>query len=227
MYRSILSIWVVMILSIAAYSQDSSSNKKNSLVAGAWAMQFQIDGFINLRYFQGTTISIKKHMTNKSAVRLGIGISLNISAEDYQMIKYQEDNEFNYQSRDYYSNRLNINSQYLYYLIGETDVNLFLGVGPQLNYSWDQNEYDRDTLWQSDKYHSIGFGVIGIAGVEWFAKKSISFHAEYSTSVEYRWSESIGKQISINPSRTRDTKSKNNYFTFYPNSVRFGMSVYF
>lgn len=226
MARSIISIIIILLFPVSLFGQEDMS-ENSSLKEGVWAMQFQIEGFFNLKAFQGTTISVKKHITDKSALRFGIGLSLNISTEDYNTTLYQNDYASDYQSRDIHENRLNVSSQYLYYLLGETGVNLFFGVGPLLDYSWYKSEYNRDTLMESRKSNSTGFGVIGIVGVEWFAVRSISFHAEYSTSANYNWYESTNLRESFNPSKTDESKSKRKYFNLSPQPVRFGISLYF
>ena len=55
-----------------ARSQESAEKEfENSLVKGAWALQFQVGSNFTLRSFQGDTFSIKKHTSDGKAWRGG------------------------------------------------------------------------------------------------------------------------------------------------------------
>jgi hypothetical protein len=211
-----------MILSIAAYAQDSSSYKKNSLVAGAWAMQFQISSNFQVASFQGTAISIKHHSTKSSAFRLGVDFGSINSSEDYTSKALSNDSITDEGLRDYDRYILNIRSQYIYYPSPNADINLFFGIGPQIIYSWrNTNESSTKVMANSLKENSVGIGISGTAGVECFATKSISFHSEYNLLFSYniyqyqRWT---SRELS-------ETTRK--YYEWTSMGVRFGVSAYF
>lgn len=59
---------------------------KNSLLKGAWALQFQINNNFSVSSFQGSTLSAKRHFSNKKAMRFGVSLSGSISEQDQSSI---------------------------------------------------------------------------------------------------------------------------------------------
>lgn len=214
MVRVISVAAIVLFLSSSSYSQEEQT--KNSLIKGKWALQFQIDGLINVRGFQGGLLSVKKHITDESAIRIGFGISTTISSQNSSTKYFRNDSTYDSPGYEYHEYRLNLVSQYVYYTSPMSKVNFFLGAGPQFNYSW--SRHGSGTI---SKSNSVGAGVSGVVGVEWFASKEISFLAEYSSSGTYTWSESSQSN------GFEENKNITKYFYLNPMSVRFGLSAYF
>ncbi len=228
MSRLVVTILLTLFLFSTLIAQNDTTFKKNSLIEGAWAMQFQIYGLVYLYPFQGTTISVKKHLTDRSAVRAGVGITFDISDESYNKDQLYYYNYFKYTSYEQHSYSLTVRGQYLFYLFGSTDVNLFVGSGPEISYSWGKNEYDGDTASYVSRNISTGLGISGVIGVEWFATSSISFHAEYSTIAKYTRTDYKRELKYVNTALKSEINSSNgDYFKFNPNSVMFGVSLYF
>ena len=61
-------------------AQDASLAPLRKLQKGDRALQFGVQGLINLRSFQGSTVSYKKHLSSKTAFRLGVDFRMNNSA---------------------------------------------------------------------------------------------------------------------------------------------------
>ncbi|MBI5020178.1 MAG: hypothetical protein HZB59_01955 [Ignavibacteriales bacterium] len=213
-------ITAIIILSSQIFAQEDTTARKHSLYKGMWALQFQIDGLINnirLSDFQGTGISIKKHLTNESAIRLGLSIGTSISTSDED--NYLSDTTLPTKTADDHWYSLNIRTQYLHYLTEYSDVKVYLGVGPQINYQWSKREYSSNVSWT--KYYSVAFGMSGAVGAEIFITRWISGHVETGASIEYKWEENKSTVYG----GIRETKRK--YFIFSPSSVKLGISLYF
>ena len=74
--KSILTVLLIVYFIFSnAYPQDST---QNSLKQSKFALQFQIGSNFNLQSFQGTTLSCKYHIFDKSALRAGISLSSNV-----------------------------------------------------------------------------------------------------------------------------------------------------
>jgi opacity protein-like surface antigen len=71
-------------------------------------------------------------------------------------------------------------------------------------------------------------GALGVAGVEWFATKGVSFHAEYRSSLRYGKTkqESLTDRPS-DPSYYRKDESTTSSWDFQGVAVTFGVSLYF
>ena len=220
MTRLTSGIIAIIILSSQLFAQEDTTARKHSLFKGAWALQFQVDGLINnirLSDFQGTGISIKKHITNESAIRLGLSIGTTIATADEDT--YSSDTTYQTRTTDDHRYNLTIRTQYLNYITSSSDVKVYLGIGPQINYQWSKRENDWSNNWA--KYYSIALGLSGAVGAEIFISNYISVHAESGTSVEYRWE----KEKYTVSTGIREIKKK--YFIFSPSSVKLGISLYF
>ena len=83
------SFALVFILSCPTYAQGQTDQAKNSLVAGAKALQFEIDSDFDITSFQGSVISYKVHSSSGSATR--IGLSLSLTGDDLSEFGLQAD----------------------------------------------------------------------------------------------------------------------------------------
>ena len=225
--------------------EHQSTLPKNSLEKGAWALQFQIGNSFTLRAFQGATISAKRHYSENSAIRLGTSISLAASDGDYTGTTTQADtilgSNSGAASDDYQS--IQVTAQYLYYPNPQALVNVFFGAGPLIQYSRSHGNGNR--LWSSSGGYetadsgtsdakSWAIGANAVAGVEWFATKSLSFHAEYGLSIQYistKRTNSGTTKIDSPPAapyyRGFNDESFRKGWQFDGTAVRFGLSVYF
>lgn len=217
---AIITIAIIILFS-QTFAQEDTTSRKNSLYPGAWALQFQVSGLINNIYisdFQGAGISIKKHLTCQSALRLGFSLGTNISTynDDY----FTNDSVYPTQSRDENTFNLSIRTQYLNYLTNASRLNIYIGFGPQITYVWSKRENDYLGI-NSTKSNSIAFGLNGVAGAELFLSNYISVHAEYGSTLEYSW----WKYTHIANDNVHETTKKS--FIINPSSVKLGLSLYF
>jgi hypothetical protein len=229
-------MWFLVVPNARA-QQVSSENEehRNSLQEDAWALQFQVGDNFSLKAFQGLAISAKKHWSNTSALRVGIGLSISVGDADNVARTLPADTMRQSQDQSSNGQSVDITAQYLLYPNPDASVNVFFGAGPLFRYSRSKLESDLTTisgattinLRSIGEEHVWAIGASGVVGVEWFAARSISFLGEYAISLEY----SSAKQTRTESSTQRVDRTESEYrtkiFRVYPLSVKFGLSVYF
>lgn len=232
---------LLIFLSFQLSAQTEEKEDQNSLKQGAWALQFQIDSNFSLKSFQGAIISAKYHLTDSKAIRIGISGNYSKNDNNNNNINYSADT-LGFQQGDIQNSKdfgFSIIMQYLSYVNTQNEVLLFWGTGPVIQYSKSSMEGTTNSNYvvqssqqiQSNDNHSWGIGASGVLGVEWFAAKSFSLHAEYGINLLYIWSESeSSSQISYQPSNQRYnyvSSGNNKGWVFNASSVKLGLSVYF
>jgi len=233
MNRLKIAIGIIFMVSSILVAQEAE--RSNSLKEGAWAAQFQITGNFTLSSFQGTALSIKRHYTEHTALRFGIGFGISTNTNDNDRSFSPVDTVGSTQSSDENSQNFDVRTQILYYPSPGSDVNFFFGAGPQVRYgrlnseSESMNSSSGSTTFSKNvrEFTRWGIGLGGVFGVEWFATKSLSLHAEYSSSLEYVWSQSTQKLQSSTSSQSAAYEDTNKQFFISPAYVRFGLSAYF
>jgi len=213
---------------------DSLQARENSLKKGKWALQFEIDRDFDLKGFQGSTLSVKKHTADNRAYRLGLSISLDV--DDGEIIQQLNDSVPIPGDKDFNSRGLGINLQKIYYVKGTLSIYPFFGIGAAASFYHSKNETEyRDASGSYVEYRkntldSWVTGLSGIFGVEWFFANDLSLLGEYSTFLNY--SESNGKDEGRsvrNGSLVRSSKfqEQSHSFRISSSTVKFGLSVYF
>jgi len=233
----VLVMSVVPIISVADETDSIRVDvpRENALHPGMWALMFQIDEDIVPRPFDGMSIAAKYHMSRKSALRLGLsfGFSANDDTVDDRTV---EDDTIRWDdsgngTRNSQSAMLEV--LYVRYPWPDSYINAFWGVGPYVSFNRYESEVTRNNpnYWRVDDYsRRYAIGLKGILGVEWFASKRISFHAEYQANFQYRWGFNESTRISIDADGIKSEdyrKTTTDYWSFYANEMLFGISLYF
>ena len=229
-----LIVIVLSLIPLTLYSQEQGS-EKNSLVAGAWAAQFQIQNNFTLGQFQGYGLAFKHHYTRNSAVRLAWGFNLNSNNSDNLNQTLPADTIRNTSSGDNNGFNFSMKAFYLYYMNPDGEVNLFLGGGPIVNVSHNKNETDQENVYgsRSNLSHIInesngwGFGLGATLGVEWFATHAISLHTEYFYALQYNHSKNTTDQLISGQSTSQHSELTQSGFSTSVGGVSFGLSAYF
>jgi hypothetical protein len=214
-------------------AQDKVDPRKNSLQEGTWALQFTIDRDFQLSSFQGATISLKKHRSDGSAWRLGLGLALAFDRfEEFSLSK-----SIGKRDTDENSQAINIIIQKIVYLDPDASINFFYGYGPKASYSHSNSKRTDTTpppsIASSKReiaLHSFSAGISGVVGVEWFATESISILAEYGTILAYSTSKRTSTSRSTSESGTTNistTDKVSNGFSLSADAVKFSLSAYF
>lgn len=213
-----------------AVAQDRNQ-VNHSIHKGSRALQFRIANNFTLSDFQGIAFSGKKHISENSAVRLGIDLNIEFSTSDRDVRRYYQDTTLTTTKDDISKQMFIMRIQYMRYLELEKSVKFFWAAGPTARFNREITEteyYDsyRDVNFDlRDEYKYWSIGGSGALGAEWFATPNISFHSEYVISMIYAWrktrnDDAAGTEID------RDI-SKIKRFDISATGINFGLSVYF
>jgi len=214
---------------------DAGGTAKNSLVAGAWAMQFSVGPDFTINSFRGSTFTLKKHTSAGSAYRLGLTLDIEYSELDqsYQLdTLLRQDNDLQDGTRSFAVTFQKI----FYHGDGQAPVHFYAALGPTDGGSWAKSVStyfaspnttrrvsQRQTIWT--------VGVAAAIGVEWFPHSSISLSAEYGSDLAYssysmrRKTEPVGDDGQYVTLTVEEDKTRR--IELQPNSARLGLSVYF
>ena len=231
------AVLAVVLVTTAGHAQEQAETvRRNSLEPGAWAIQFQITEEIGLKPFNGMMISLKRHFSEGSALR--VGVNLNLTYDDTDFSKWDAPSDTLHYSSDSTGKQdgqsLELDLMYMGYPNTRAPVNFFWGTGPLVEYSRAHRESKNVATSQTDTFvqwgetdvYSWEAGLVAAAGVEWFATQGISFHAEYRARATYGASEaeqSSGEDSGPRRSGTAETNS----WRFSAVDVVLGLSVYF
>jgi hypothetical protein len=224
-------------LSNAQQVEPSKKARPNSLQKGAWSLQFELDNNFRPRTFEGSILNIKRQYSERTAVRLGVSISIDVSDEDGDAIYVypnradrtrQTDREYNNSSYD-------LLLHYLFYPLPKSDMHLFLGVGPHFRFAYLSNasvisEVDElNSVRTTSRIHNStwNLGTSGVIGVEWFLRHNVSLLAEYGIFLDYRWENRENSSSRYPGEQISDEDYSLHGFGVRGRPVKFGISVYF
>jgi hypothetical protein len=203
---------------IALFVSSAAAQRANSLEDGAWALQFGVEGdFISVDSFAGG-LSLKRHFSPQSAFRVGINASAQDSNRDYSDVDIENGSD---------SWRTGINAIYQRYVKPDADAVVYWGVGPAFDYSHSSNTTTRgDSLSSESTSKTWSVGAEAMLGVEWFATRVISFHAEYVAGFDY-YSQTNVYETNYYGVVDRRQENRDGWSSSLDSGVRFGLSVYF
>lgn len=237
-----LLLIVPMIISPRLFAQNSGERKEIAaprMKNGTWALQFQISQNFTLSDFQGSVLSLKKHLSAKTAIRLGIGIDIQTSDENNEFRRFLADtlsvSSNTDDNKDTHS--INLATQFLYYPSSNNRIKPYWGAGPFIQYGHfkrdknGQNDLTMDRFVENRDRSDWEFGVSTLIGVEWFVTSKISLLAEYGISFAHFAIDTreVTRQIPNDPALAElRTENQNNSDGFIIRAlpVRFGLSVY-
>ena len=211
----IVTFRAVLLLTVIAGcfrpSLAQPAQPEDALRKGAWALQFQITSDFTLRAFEGTTISAKKHLSARRALRFGVILDAAFSNEDAQDATVTAD-----------ASDLAIGgtAQWLFYR-QRTNSPIHLYFGPGLRtivHRTTLTREDGDLLLEETTRLIWSAGLTATLGVEWLVHSHISLLAEYGSVLQLSIEDFNGD--SRRPDTNRTTIS------LRPDNVRFGLSVY-
>ena len=158
-------------------AQAVEGERPNSLDGGAWALQFRVGENFTFESFTGSTISIKRHFSPSTALRFGVSPSL-ASAENDFLTTVTETSEA---ERDDSNNQVVLNLHLVHYPWAGRTVNLYVGAGPEVGWSYFESRSRDETLTDRTTSQVFRVGLGALVGVEWFASPWLGLHAEYGT----------------------------------------------
>ncbi len=220
----------VLLFMLIVYSHNTYA-AEHAYHKGSKALIFQIKD-LNLRAIEGALLSYKQHISDKSALRLGLNVGRLSIDNDYESkvnLIQQETGERKSETNNTKStNELSIHLVYLRTNGNAKTVNLYYGLGPAAVYRKikDKTYYDGRSRISSDKETYKSAGLLGILGIEWFVRKEISLVAEYSLSAMFY--KEKGEDTSYNPGiQIERTSKKTSAFNMDAKDVKLGICLYF
>lgn len=195
-----------------------------------YALQFQVDDFLSFSGFSGSLISLKRHFTNHSALRLGVSFSTQAVDydDDYQNFG-EQDTVQTAQKNESGSYTLDIRLPYVYYVHPKEEIKLFIGSGPIFSYRHTKVD-ERKTMQnnfkkRNDTRDSYSLGLYSLIGAEWLFHKKMSLSLEYGMYVSYRYSK-FSTHTYYDTSHKHATQTSKSW-ALSGSKVLFGFSVYF
>lgn len=229
MIRKTIVFLLLCVSASAAWSAETSADRANSLYAGARSLQFGVVGDLfnlDFRSFEGNTISGKWQTSDRSAIRFGATIDVDVRNRDQQ--RFVDDSLTSDATIETQDMLLYVNLQKLWYLGEPRHIAPYFGLGPVLSYSRLKNTSDDAT--SGNNQESIrkryGGGLSFLLGVEWFPIKDVSLLLEYRTDAQYFKEKTDITQTSGSGS-TRADKLDTDSFEVNASAVQLGLSVYF
>jgi len=241
MHRQCTMVFVCLMtaaLLCAIGFEQACAERAHSLEPGSWSLQFQINDNIGLKSFNGMNVSAKRHWSDRTAIRVGVGVSVEFADQSQNDAQSDDDNSASGElSDDANSQSIWLDALYMRYLKPGSTVNFLWGVGPLVGFS-----RRHDEITSTDTYgdgtmesrrdifgRSWSLGALGIIGAEWFLTRSFSFHTEYRASVSYRHSYDQSTRTNISGSATSENshESDSGLWRFGGGGVLLGLSVYF
>lgn len=116
---------------------------------------------------------------------------------------------------------------YQRYVDPDADAHLYWGVGPFAGWGSDSFEMMQDTRMSSNEYDAWDVGLDAVLGVEWFATRVISFHAEYIGSAQFSRRKDSVVYLENGVTVDRRERTADSWSIAENGFVRFGLSVYF
>jgi hypothetical protein len=251
MYKHFNRILLLVLVSMTVYfSSQAQSSDSTFLKDGTWALEFGIAGNFTLTSFQGSTIGALYRISDKNAIRGGI--TINGSTNDGTTSNSGSLDDTSYGdaagSSSTKSATVSFVLQYLWYMNPNGPVHLYAGLGPLVSYSYSNSSADYPSTqgiynngsgqqyWIHEKTSSNstqwGAGGAGILGVEWFACRWLSVHADYNESIQYRWGSNSSNQDwstltypNYAPAQS-NTSGKSKGWAVNSSGVAFGLNIY-
>lgn len=228
-------VWItlfVLIVTCALAPEANAHKRKSPLKKGAKALQFEIDGFLDFRSFQGATISFKKHTSRRTAWRVGLDLNLRWNNSEYERKQVNLEWESDVETNDLL---IGLTTQRIHYTTPRGPVSAFYGVGPHVRYSRNRSERqeirqtnDPETLQRQTTIslnRNASAGLTAVLGVEWIVAKSITLLGEYGMLAEYNWSDRESLYW-VDSGPRNITATISNGFAIRSRAVKFGVSVY-
>jgi len=226
-----LSFLLFLLFAGLSFSQtENSDQSQSSETENLWALQFQVLENFKISTFEGSTISLKKVLSDCSSLRFGVSIYTDFSDVDEENTTTTAKN---LQKNDQLS--LNINSLYLWNTPIKNDISAYCGIGPTLSIglykTTSKNEGSNDvtytTIEEITTQNTFGIGVSGVVGVEWFVKDNISILGEYETIAIYNYTKTKTEVTNNNSDSNYNLERKGNTFRFISVGAKLGVSIYF
>ncbi|GAB4169725.1 MAG: hypothetical protein Kow00108_03470 [Calditrichia bacterium] len=207
---------VVGILNFVAAQPTSDES-----LAGRKAIQFSIGSNFKLGYIDGSIISFRYHISDRSAIRIGLSSNYTNGDESYELI-INNSNDPDPETIDSTEFSIILSSYYFRYFNSTGKIRGYAGLGPYFSYFY--SKYNTSFTYDNTKLSlkSIGFGLQTIIGIEWRLKPYLCVLGEYVVRYSY-----IKDKYSNNEDFGWENRREKKYINVEPGDVRMGVAFYF
>ncbi len=199
------------------------------------------DHGVNINFFNGYAISYKWNTTQNLNYRvyLSLSSSLTNSENDSESIYNNNPTYTSERTQDNKFLVMDLSFQFLYKILMQKSYNMYMGIGPNLNYLYQEMENTRENTNSSDKSNSestyttnsYGLGIISLLGIEAHLTDKITLFAETHLSAKRSWTTSNNSDSNYYSGNTSKNYSKSSGTVASWNAniqlVKVGLGIYF
>lgn len=218
---------------ISTVSHAQTDPAVNSLVAGAKALQFEINSDFDITSFQGTVISYKVQTSSRSATRIGLSVSL--TGVDFVETELFDVGDISIPIKD---NRqfMRLSIQRVFYRTPAERSGFFWGFGSLVSFRRSETESNVRNATSNEltivtaDFRRWSAGAAVLAGVEVFLFKRVSLLGEYELDIVYSHSKNTLSHRSFSNGTLAggfDEEIITKRWALAAERVKFGVSVYF
>lgn len=224
--KSFLIISVLLSTSLLSQSADSLKNETAFSRKHKWALQFQAGYNLQIQAFNGMTVSLKYHFSEKTALRFGAGY---YGRTNDGQVEHKNVFEDNYSDEINYQYQFNGAIDYIYYVNPFSRFNIFWGIGPSGKYSYGYDEYpvSDEELIHVYENKEWAVGLNAVLGAEWIPVSDFSLFAEYNAVGYYGKTRGLAKEVSKEGCYIEKYIHSSEKWEFNGNRALLGISVYF
>lgn len=201
---------LVAILGLTLAGRASAAEGAPPIEDKKWALQFGVIQDFQLGSFENGEVSLKQRLSDVSALRYGLGLSFDWTNENGK--------DSNLASR--------LSVFYQRYVNPKSAAAFYWGVGPGFSYAYTYRLMSDSNNFLERTFKDYGVALLGMVGVEWFATRVISFHAEYRADATYHFLKEADK-AKLGSGALNRNEFRSSAFDIRNSGVLFGMSVYF
>ena len=223
-------IFVLILPLTLIFSQTNEEDKPIDLT-GKFALMFQIDENFNLNSFDGMSFAGKYFFNNELGVRLLVSTAYTESDESAnKRITFNDNQRTEGVTSDRNKISYRIEPSLVYKLTSMETIRIFLGCGPIVSFSNDEDSYilfqDPNSSSRNRQIKNYSIGLNAFLSVEWFVRKDIALSAEYGFEYLYVETEYLDRKYENNQLTDElDQKTDSKLFQSLP--VSLGISIYF
>lgn len=208
-----------------------------ALAPGSWSAQFSVQPNFTLGSFSGSVLSLKRHLSESRAIRLGLSFGISDRSEDQTSLFTTPTFESGQAAaEDGNSWSVGLTSSYLWYSGAAAPIHAYWGAGPFISLSgsgldrlsvntFSPSTVDSVTTRTDNDGWQVGLG--GALGVEWLVAKRVGLFAEYGASLSYNSFTDRRTVTSSQAGATDTMKHDSHRIDFGGAGARLGLSAYF
>jgi len=153
---------------------------------------------VNINFFNGYAVSYKWNANRDISYRVYLDLASSLINSDNDQDYRENSSDYKQISKETIDEiylDLNVSYQVLFNVLSKKSLNMYLGIGPNLNYSYSKWENSRNGANGTDYYknkstnnnNSYGVGIISLVGFEAYLTNSISLFAETHINGKMSW----------------------------------------